>query len=167
VSHLAAEPRLSLTLPAPVASADTPHPAPAPSAAVVDDPVFEAAVRDVVQRVEEEHVSEHEAKLAEQRQTAATHFASGLVDKLRLTEQQQAKVAAIAHEFYDHVRDALAATDGGAAPSFNDQRTKVRALRNDSEQTLGEVLDPSQRGSYEKLDDDDKLSVRTALRNAR
>jgi len=167
VSRLAAQPRVALTLPAPVNSVDAPHAAPAPSAAVVDDPVFEAAVRDVVQRVEEEHASEHEAKLAEQRTTAATHWASGLVEKLHLNEQQQAKVAAIAREFYDHVRDALAVPDGGATPSFNDQRAKVRALRNESEQKLGQVLDPSQLATYEKLDDDDQLSSRTAMRNAR
>lgn len=167
VSQLAAQPRVALTLPAPSNSAGTPHPAPAPSAAVVDDPVFEAAVRDVVQRVEEEHASEHEATLAEQRQVAATRWASSLVDKLHLNEQQQARIAAIAREFYDHARDALAAPDGGAALSFGDQRAKVRTLRNESEQRLGQVLDPSQLASYEKLDDDDKLSSRTALRNAR
>lgn len=167
VSRLSTQPRVALTLPAPVTAAEPPHAAPAPSAAVVDDPVFEAAVRDVVQRVEEEQASEHESKLAEQRQAAATRWASGLVDKLHLNEQQQTKVAAIAREFYDHVRDALATPDAGANPSFNDQRTKVRALRTESEQKLGQVLDPSQLANYEKLDDDDKLSSRTAWRNAR
>lgn len=167
VSRLAAQPRVSLTVPAPAAPPAPPHPAPAPSAAVVDDPVFEAAVRDVVQRVEEEHVSEHEAKLAELRQTAATRWASALVEKLHLNDQQQAKLAAIAHDFYDHVRDALATPDGGATPSFGDQRAKVRALREQSEQKLGQVLDPSQLASYEQLDEDEKLSSRTAWRNAR
>ncbi len=167
VSRLAAQPRVALTLPAPVNAADAPRPAPAPSAAVVDDPVFEAAVRDVVQRVDEEHVSEREAKLAEQRQAAATHWAGALVDKLHLTDQQQTKIAAIARDFYDHVREALAAPEGGTPPSFNDQRAKVRALRSESEQKLGQVLEPSQLASYEQLDDDEKLSTRTAWRNAR
>lgn len=165
VAHLAAEPRVALTLPTPAAA--PPAPSAAPSAAVVDDPVFEAAVRDVVQRVQEEHESEHEAKLAEQRQVAATHWASGLVDKLHLTGEQQTKLVSIAHDFYDHVRDALAVPDGGATPSFGDQRAKVRALRDESEQKLGQVLDPSQLASYEKLDDDDQLSARTAWRYAR
>jgi len=167
VSQLAAQPRTVLALPAPVATAAAPRAAPTPSAGVVDDPVFEAAVRDVVQRVEEEHASEHEAKLAEQRQAAATRWASGLVDKLHLNDQQQAKLVTIAHDFYDQVRDALATPDGGAPASFNDQRAKVRALRNESEQKLGQVLDPSQLASYDKLDDDDQLSSRTAYRYAR
>jgi hypothetical protein len=160
VSELAARPRLTLNVPPPAPSAPA---APAsPSAAVVDDPVFEAAVRDVVQRVEDEHSAEHEAQLAEQRQAAAGRWANGLSDKLHLDDQQKMRVAEVAHDFYDRVSQALAIPDGGAPPSPNERRATVRTLRTQSEQKLGQILDPSQLASYDKLDDDDKLSVRAA-----
>lgn len=125
----------------------------------VDDPVFEAAVRDVVQRLEEERESERQVQREEQRQAAAQRWAAELTDKLGLRDDQKAKLLTLAREFYDHMRDAFR-SDAGAGLGFEDRREKVRALRKQYDEKLGTVLDQAQLGEYQKLDDDLKLGAR-------
>lgn len=126
---------------------------------VVDDPVFEAAVRDVVQRVEEERESERQVQREEQRQAAAQRWAGELTEKLGLREEQKAKVLTLAREFYDNMRNVLRG-DGGTGIGFEERREKVRALRKQYDEKLGGVLDPAQLGEYQKLDDSLKLGAR-------
>jgi hypothetical protein len=125
----------------------------------VDDPVFEAAVRDVVQRVEEERDDDRQIQREGQRQAAAHRWATQLTDKLGLREDQKAKVATVARELYDQMRE-LFRGDAGAGVTSEDRREKVRALRKQYEEKLSGVLDPAQLGEYQKLDDDLKLGAR-------
>jgi hypothetical protein len=129
----------------------------------VADPVFEAAVRDVVQRVEEERDNERQVQREEQRQAASQRWAADLTERLGLREDQKAKLLTVAREFYDHMRDAFRG-DAGAGLPVEERREKMRALRKQYDEKIGGVLDPTQMGEYQKLDDELKLGARPRWR---
>jgi hypothetical protein len=131
--------------------------------AAVDDPVFEAAVRDVVQRVEDERDNERQVAREEQRQAAAQRWATELTEKLGLREDQKGKLLTLAREFYDQLREVFRG-DAGAGLPPEDRREKVRALRQQYDEKLGGVLDHAQLGEYQKLDDSLKLGARMRTR---
>lgn len=166
--------RRSLLRPATPAGGTPAAPNPLPPAAAqanrgdetpkaVDDPVFEAAVRDVVQRVDEERENERQVQREEQRQAAAQRWAADLTEKLGLRDDQKTRLLALAREFYDHMREAFRG-DAGAALPPEDRREKMRTLRKQYEEKIGGVLDPAQLGEYQKLDDDLKLGARPRWR---
>jgi hypothetical protein len=128
-------------------------------APIVDNPVFEAAVRDVMGRAEEERSLEREAQRAEWRKRAANDWANQLGQKLRLTDTQKAKVTEVANAFWDRLRD-LRNSDAGAAASRSEWREQVSTLRKSAEGELSQVLDPTQMNSYRELDEASQLGVR-------
>jgi hypothetical protein len=127
--------------------------------------VFEAAVRDVVQRVEDERDSERQVAREEQRHAAAQRWATELTGKLGLRDDQKAKLSTLAREYYDQLRDVFRGDAGTGLPP-EERREKVRALRAQYDDKLGGVLDHTQLGEYQKLDDDLKLGARTRNRPA-
>jgi hypothetical protein len=129
------------------------------AAPIVDNPVFEAAVRDVLERVDQEHESEREAARSEWRQRWADDWVSELGDKLHLNDTQKAKAKQIALDFWQHLRE-LRDSDAGPPASRDEWRTRMGALREQAEATLAQSLDPSQMDSYRKLDDDKRLGFR-------
>jgi len=168
----ALERRSSLRPAAP--NAGTPQPArpaadapsggePPRDAPAVDDPVFEAAVRDVVQRVDEERDSERQVQREEQRQASAQRWAVELTERLGLRPEQKTKIEALAKEFLERVRDAFR-TDAGAPLPFEERRERMRGLRREYEERLGTIFDPAQHGEYQKLDDDLRLGRGRAFR---
>jgi hypothetical protein len=134
-------------------------------APIVDNPVFEAAVRDVMDRAEQERTLERETQRAEWRKRTADEWGSKLGEKLRLTEIQKTKATAIAQSFWDRLRE-LRQTDAGPAPSREEWRERVAALRKTSEAELAQILDRSQLTSYGELDDADKLGSPRSIRAA-
>jgi hypothetical protein len=132
-------------------------------APIVDNPVFDAAVRDVMDRAEQERNLERETQRSEWRKRTAEEWGGRLSEKLRLTETQKAKVTAIAQSFWDRLREARQA-DAGPAPSREEWREKVAAVRKASEAELAQILDHAQLTSYGELDDAEKLG---SLRNLR
>jgi hypothetical protein len=141
-------------------TADAPGAAPAPgdSSPVVDDPVFEAAVRDVVQRVEEERDADRELERSERRRQMADEWASGLATTLKLTEQQKVKLGEIATQFFQNLRE-LRNSDAGV-PNREAFRAQIGQLRTQAEAKLGEVLDGSQLQAYQALDEEQRLGAR-------
>jgi hypothetical protein len=126
-----------------------------PSAA--DDPVFEAAVRDVLGRIESERRTEREARQQERRREDAERWASGLGERLRMTDAQKARVAELAREFYEKL-GAVGRADGGAEPPTRDERRQqTQALRAQYDQRMGEVLDGRQMREYQALDQTERL----------
>jgi hypothetical protein len=146
--------------------------APTPDANVaplVDNPVFDAAVRDVMERAEQERTLERETQRAEWRKRSAEEWGGKLSEKLRLTETQKAKVTAVAQTFWDRLRE-LRQTDAGPPPSRAEWRERVANLRKTSEAELAQILDHSQLTSYGELDETDKLgsprNIRAAQRSS-
>ena len=132
-------------------------------APIVDNPVFEAAVRDVMDRAEQERDVEREAQREEWRKQAAEVWVSDVSEKLRLTEMQKAKVAEVAKGFWEHLRD-LRQSDAGPPPSRQQWRERVDALRKSAEADLAKVLDPGQLTSYRELDEASQLGSQRNLR---
>ena len=133
--------------------------APAGSArsSTVDDPVFEAAVRDVLGRIESERRTERETRMQERRREDAERWASGLGERLRMTDAQKARVGELAREFYEKL-GAMGRGDGGAEPPNREQRRQqVGALRSQYDQRMGEVLDGRQMREYQALDQAERL----------
>jgi hypothetical protein len=109
---------------------------------VVDDPVFEAAVRAVMDRAQQERAGERE----ERRAQATQRWADRLAEQAELNEAQKARALAIATDLADKVRE-LRDADAGAG-SFQTFRAQRDALRAQSEQRLGEVLSTHQMEIY-------------------
>ena len=148
----------------PVAAAGTPpeEGAPPQHPKAIDDPVFEAAVRDVVDRIQQERTTDREARMDERRQRATQQWADRFGQQLQLSDDQKAKVLAIAQEYAQKLRD-LRDSDAGPA-SREDWRAQRDAIRDQSEQRLGEVLTPRQMQSYKASDD---LRIDAAMRGGR
>ncbi len=136
----------------------------ADGSALVDDPVFEAAVRNVVDRAQEERENERQLQRDEQRRAAAQRWSSELGEKLGLRDEQKAALETLAREFYDGLRETLRGGDAGAPVGFEARREAVRTLRDKYEGKLGGVLDAGQMREYEKLDDALKLGARPRFR---
>lgn len=148
--------------PAASAQAGPSEPAPADVAPIVDNPVFEAAVRDVMDRAEQERDAEREAQRAEWRKQAAQDWASGLTDKLRLTEAQKVKLVEISSKFWEQLRARPG--DSAEPESRQQRRERMDALRKSAEEELGKVLDATQLATYRGLDEAERLGT---PRNAR
>lgn len=114
----------------------------APRRKLVDDPVFEAAVRDVVEKVQQERTGDRE----ERRTQSLQRWADRLAEQASLSAVQKTKVLAIAQELNDKVRD-MRDSDAGAntRQEFLAQR---EALRAQSEEKLKEVLSQKQMEVY-------------------
>jgi hypothetical protein len=151
--------------PAGTALPDVEPPPIADAAPIVDNPVFEAAVRDVMDRAEQERDLERETQRAEWRKRTAEEWSRAVGEKLRLTEIQKAKASEIAQGFWDRLRD-LRQTDAGPALSRQERREQVAALRKTSEAELAKILDPSQLNTYNELDEAEKLGSPRSLRAA-
>jgi hypothetical protein len=132
-------------------------------APLIDNPVFEAAVRDVLDRAEQERNVERESQRAEWRQQASEEWASSLTEKLRLTDMQKAKALTVATTFWEKLRDLR---QGDAGPPLNRQelRTRMDELRSAAEAELSQVLSASQMNSYRELDEASRLGSRRSLR---
>jgi hypothetical protein len=138
-------------------------PPPADVAPIVDNPVFDAAVRDVMDRAEQERDAEREAQRVEWRKQAAQDWANALTEKLRLTELQKAKLVEISTKFWEQLRAARAG-DKVEPESRQQRRERMDALRKTAEEELAKVLDASQLDTYRGLDEAERLGT---PRNAR
>ncbi len=131
--------------------------APPGEAALVDDPLFEAAVRDVIERAESDRETEREMRRDDRRKQMAASWADDMATKLHLNEQQKTKVLEIAQKFMSEISRIWEQRDGGTGRSRSERRAEVQKLQEQSEQALRGVLDPAQARAYEALDEDDKL----------
>jgi hypothetical protein len=131
----------------PTPAAGTAQPAMAKERSVADDPVFEAAVRDVLERIQQERAERRD----ERRTQVAQRWADQLAEKAALNDTQKASVRAIADDLAQKMRD-LREADGGADPGrgWADQRN---ALRTQGEQRLSETLTARQMQVYRESGD--------------
>ncbi|HVJ15976.1 MAG TPA: hypothetical protein VM686_11045 [Polyangiaceae bacterium] len=126
---------------------------------VVDNPVFEAAVRDLVDRIEEERQSEREVERGERRRQWSEQWTNDLTASLKLNDAQKTKMQEIANQFWERLRE-LRNGDAGASPSREERRAQMGALRDEAESKMAQVLDPSQMSTYKSLEDGQRLGGR-------
>ncbi len=132
-------------------------------APLVDNPVFEAAVLDVMDRAEQARRADREAERSEWRKQMAQQWAGDLSGKLKLTDAQKAKLEEIASTFMERVRE-LRESDAGPPASRDEWRSRVGALREQAETDIGKTLDASQMGSYRELPEEERLGMRVPFR---
>jgi hypothetical protein len=126
--------------------------------ALTDDPVFEAAVRDVMEKMQQERAKERD----DRREAAAQRWADQLGDKLALTDAQKAGVLGVAQDLLQKLRDLRDADPGAPqGPGWREQRA---ALVAQGEQRLGELLSSRQMATYKDSPD---LHLDAVLRAAR
>lgn len=128
-----------------------------PSATDVADPVFEAAVLDIVDRDRER---KDEEKATWQKQLHAERgkrYAGELVDKLALSSAQQAEIAKIVEDHFEQLR----AMRNDESPEQPSTRKEWRAARDKMNQALDDqlkaVMSADQFEKYQALDPDDQI----------
>ena len=128
----------------------------APSS-VVDDPVFQAAVRDVMDQRETEKRDERKTERDERRRKGAERWSNQMATTLGLTDAQKQKVTAAMQGYFEDMR-ALRESDNPPS-SPGEWRQKMTELRNKREGELTQALTPEQKQKYDALDDDEKLGA--------
>jgi hypothetical protein len=126
---------------------------------VIDNPVFEAAVRDLVDRVQEEREAERELERSERRRQWSQQWATDLSTPLKLNDAQKTKMQEIANQFWDRLRD-MRNSDAGSPPSRQERRAQMSALREEAEGKIAGVLDASQLDTYSNLEGEQRLGGR-------
>jgi hypothetical protein len=134
--------------------------------AVIDDPVFDTAVRDVIEQVETERTNERQLRGQERRKQNIERFTNDLGQELGLNDAQKAKVLEVVQSYFDELR-AMRETDGGGPLPRSEWRQKARDLRDKSEAKLGQILSASQMDKYKELDDDKRLGAGGGRRGGR
>ena len=121
----------------------------------MDDPVFEAAVRDVLDQVRVEQRSQRDTERETRRRESVTRWSGGLQPKLRLSDGQRQRIERIAEDYFAELRKLR---DSDDRPQSRDEwRTKMQTLREQSNAKIGGLLDPSQRRDYQALDAEEQL----------
>jgi len=136
-----------------------------PAAADVADPVFEAAVLDIMDR-DRERKEEEKTTWQKQLQTErSSRYAGQLTEKLTLDSGQQAQVATIVQGHFEQLR-ALRSEESPQQPTT---RNEWRAARDKMNQALDDqlktVLSTDQYAKYQALDPDDQLGFGRRNRN--
>ncbi|MBK8994699.1 MAG: hypothetical protein IPM35_02965 [Myxococcales bacterium] len=136
---------------------DEPAAAPGSGRPSIDDPVFETAVRDIIDQIAEERREERDARRTDRQKRLAESYAGELGTELGLSDVQKQKVAEVVQQYFEDLR-AMRESDAGPG-SRDDWRERARAERQKAEGKLAQVLDPAQMEKYKALDDDKKLGA--------
>ncbi len=141
---------------------------PAPADGATEDvasPVFEAAVRDILDRVDEERREERQNRRGAFVDQSANEVGDRLGDKLGLTEDQRAKVADIVKQSYEAMgalRDVPAEQRPKTPAEWRERRD---AQKRRVDEGLREVLTPAQMQTYEQLPEEEQISTRRPWRS--
>ncbi|NLE86271.1 MAG: hypothetical protein GX607_07725 [Myxococcales bacterium] len=123
-----------------------------PAPADVADPVFEAAVRDILDRIDDERREEQVNRTRQRTQFGAQRTAERLTQELGLTQSQQQELFEIVKKHYE----ALAALRDEDAPDRpatpGEWRDKLREIRDATDERMKAALSPRQLEKYESLD---------------
>lgn len=130
----------------------------------VASPVFEAAVRDILDRVDEERREERQNRRGAFVEQSAHDVSDRLGDKLGLTDDQRAKVAEIVKQSYESMgalRD-LPPEQRPKTPAEWRERRDAQKQRVD--EGLRQVLTPAQMQTYEQLPEEEQITTRRPWR---
>lgn len=128
-----------------------------PREADVADPVFEAAVLDIMDRERERADGERETRRAELRTERRQRISDDLAGKLGLDDPQKARIGELITAHFDALR-ALRSDDNPERPvTPREWRERAAQLDQVLQQGLAEVLTPKQLAAYQALDPDDQI----------
>jgi hypothetical protein len=146
-------------------SADGKRPTKPTLKGVVDDadPVFELAVRSVMDRVEWEKDEERKAVRQQRRSERASRQTALLSERLQLSPEQAQEVAALLTTQMDSFR-SLRNRDEGSTESRpatrSEWRERIQAIRKETESKLSEVLSDDQMKAYLSLAEEEGIGGR-------
>lgn len=123
-----------------------------------EDPVFELAVRTVLDRVDWEREEEERLVRAQRRSERAERQTELLTERLGLTEEQTERVAAALTAQMDRfraLRDRDDASGGRGPATRTEWRQRAGEIREQTEKELSEVLDENQMQGYRAFVEDE------------
>lgn len=131
-----------------------------------EDPSFELAVRSVLDRVDWEREEERKVTESKRREERALRQTELLTQRLKLTPAQTQKVQQILVDQMNTFRRLREGDDGGPPrPSTRDEwRSRVEAIRTETEQKLAQILDNEQMTSYRDFVDEEGFGPRAGRR---
>lgn len=132
----------------------------------VDDPVFEAAVRDVLDRVQDERDSQRNTRRDQREAESVDRWVAAVGPQLQLRDDQQTQIKAILQKQSESMR-ALRDSNTDERPMLRSEwRAKMQEISQQTEAALVGVLDASQRAKYDALDEDDKIASQRSFGGA-
>lgn len=124
----------------------------------VADPVFEAAVLDILDRESERKDGERETRRANLVAQHGQRLSGELTEKLGLAAEQQAEIARVVSEHFEKLRN-LRSEDAPERPvTRRDWQKRMEELNQAAQSELEKVLSPAQFEQYQKLDPEDQIS---------
>jgi hypothetical protein len=139
----------------PAAGASTAEPS--RTFAPVVDPVFEAAVLDILERAEDDRDSERDVRRSERARQQAEHWTQELKERLALSAAQAAKLLELRTQLTADLRERNRETEGGQFVPREQRRKEREALRERAERHLRDMLEPQQEARYDELEPRFKL----------
>ncbi len=118
--------------------------------AVVDDPVFDVAVRDILDQVNAERREERRRQFVLRGTERAAEWTNDVETALGLTAVQKGKVAEILGQHFEALVRARTGDDG-EEPSREARRERMREAREKTEAKLAAVLDAGQVEKFEAM----------------
>jgi hypothetical protein len=144
--------------------------APAPTVNDAEDPVFELAVRSVLDRVDWEREEEERVTRAQQRSERAERQTALLTQRLSLSPEQSEAVALALNRQMERFRELRDAKGEARPATREDWRQRTGTIRAETDKALGEVLDEEQMKGYRAFAEEEGLGPRDwgfSGRNAR
>lgn len=117
----------------------------APPSSPVDDPVFQAAVEDIIDRTRQE-------RRQEQMQRFTQRVSDRLTSQLKLDPDQQQKVAQAIQDYMKQIRDMWENRDADGGLDRNARRQRMQALRKDARTKIAGTLRSDQLDKFQSMD---------------
>jgi hypothetical protein len=122
-----------------------------------ENPVFELAVRGVVEKLEWEKGEEQRVERDNRRLERAEQITTHLAQKLSLNPNQRSQVSQVVVESMNAFRELRNPTDGSSGPSSRSEwRARTGKIRETTDAKLAQILNPAQLGTYRDLLENDE-----------
>lgn len=123
----------------------------------VADPVFEAAVLDIMDRETGRKESERESRRTALRAERGRRFSSELGEKLELDVEQQEEIAQVVTDHFARFRELRNDESPDRPVTRRDFQARIEAINKEALEKLEEVMTPVQFERYQALDPADQI----------
>jgi hypothetical protein len=123
----------------------------------VASPVFEAAVRDILDRVDDEQREERQARRGARMEEGAREISAELAAKLGLSAEQQQKLQEITKAHFAAFAAMRDEAPENRPKTPEEWRERRNAQRTKTDEAVRALLTPEQMRAYEALPEDERL----------
>lgn len=124
----------------------------------VADPVFEAAVLDIMDREQERKEGERETFRTELRAKRGQQFADRLTETLSLRADQREEIAQAITKYFETMHEMRNDESPDRPVTRKEWRERMEALNAENDKAFERILDADQLSAYQALDEDEKVS---------